>query len=248
VNVFIIIPAYNEEGNIKELLESVRKMKTPGTRKQVILVDDGSVDKTLEIAESYKNKLKLHILIHKKNLGIPITFYDGLKKASELSSPSDVIFIIEGDNTSDLKILPEMLKKIKSGKDIVVASRYLLGGGYKRFPFHRVLGSKIINYTLKLFFYHKNITDYTIFYRAYSAKCVKEAFKKYKSDLITVKSFAANLELLIKVGEFSNANDEVPFVYDYGLKKGKSKIKITKTLWAYKSLIIKRIFGKIILK
>ncbi len=244
MKTFVIIPAYNEEGNIKKLLEDLINLHLP-TEKKIIFVDDGSVDKTLQIAKRFKSELDMTFIVHKPNKGVPQTFYDGLKKAAHLASPEDAIAIIEGDNTSDLKLLPLMINKIKKGADIVVASRYINGGKYKNFPFHRVLGSSIVNYVLKIFFYKKNITDYTIFYRAYSAKSVKAALKKYKEKLITSKSFAANLEILLKIGEFSKKNEEVPLVYDYGLKKGKSKMKLFKTLFEYRRLIWERIFGKI---
>jgi len=240
---FIVIPAYNEAGNLPKILNKLLELKktiplTP------IVVDDGSSDNTSEIAKKFTKKLGLKLIVHNPNKGIPQTFYDGLELASKLSKEDDAIFIIEGDDTSDIRLIPKMLNSIKSGKDIVVASRYLKGGGYKNFPLHRTLGSNVVNLILKLFFYHKNITDYTIFFRAYSAKCVKRAFAKYKSNLITTKSFAANLEILIKFGEFSRGNAEFPFIYDYGLKKGKSKMKLFKTLFEYKDLILRKIFGR----
>ncbi|MGV8142507.1 MAG: glycosyltransferase family 2 protein [Candidatus Pacearchaeota archaeon] len=240
---YIVIPAYNEGGNLPKILNKllILKKTIPLTP---IVVDDGSSDDTSEVARKFTKKLGLKLIVHKPNKGIPQTFYDGLEMASKLSKEGDAIFIIEGDDTSDTQLIPKMLESIKSGNDIIVASRYLKGGGYKNFPLHRTLGSNVVNIMLKLFFYQKNVTDYTIFFRAYSARVVKKAFEKYKSKLITTKSFAANLEILIKFGEFSRGNSEFPFVYDYGLKKGKSKMKLFKTLFEYKDLIIKKILGK----
>ncbi len=243
MRAYIVIPAYNESGNLPKILNKLVELKktiplTP------IVVDDGSSDNTSEIARKFTKKLGLKLIVHSPNKGIPQTFYDGLQMASKLSKEGDAIFIIEGDDTSDTKLIPKMLESIKSGKDIIVASRYLKGGGYKNFPLHRTLGSNAVNIVLKFFFYHKNVTDYTIFFRAYSARVVKKAFAKYKSQLITTKSFAANLEILIKFGEFSRGNTEFPFIYDYGLKKGKSKMKLFKTLFEYKDLIFRKIFGR----
>ncbi len=240
---YIIVPAFNEEGNIGRLLTDLVALEVPASKK-IILVDDGSRDKTLEIAKQYQGKIDMEIIIHEVNAGIPKTFYDGLKKASELASEEDVIVIIEGDCTSDLKLMPQMIEMISNGSDIVVASRYIEGGKYKNFPFIRTLGSGVVNTILKVFFRTKGITDYTIFYRGYSAKIVRKAFEEYPAGFITQKSFAANLEVLLKVREFSNNNSEVPLVYDYGLKKGKSKMKLFKTLGEYRSLILKRIFKR----
>jgi dolichol-phosphate mannosyltransferase len=240
---FIIVPAYNEEENIRKLLEDISLLKI--ANKKLIFVDDGSSDRTLEFAKKFNKKLDINFILHEKNKGVPSTFYNGLKEACNLSSDGDSIIIIEADNTSDLKLMRLMIEKIKKGAGIVVASRYIKKGKYKNFPFHRIIGSYLINYFLRLFFYQKNITDYTIFYRAYSSLAVKKALNKHKENLITAKSFAVNLEILLKIGEFSSKNEEVPLVYDYGLKRGKSKMNLFKTLFEYKKLILRKILGKL---
>lgn len=237
--VFVIIPAFNEEGNIGQLLDELSQLDITNEVK-VIMVDDGSIDKTREIAEGFKDKLNLEIFIHPRNLGVPRTFFDGFKTAASQAEDNDIIILMEGDKTSDLKLFSEMIEKINSGSQLVIASRYIKGGCYKNFPFVRVLGSKIINLALKIFFKVNGVTDYTIFYRAYQAGIIKKALEKYQDNFITTKSFAANLEVLIKVKEYISGVSEVPLVYDYGLKKGKSKMKLFKTLWEYKDLIIRR--------
>ena len=240
----IIVPVYNEDGNIEKLLSSIKDLKLEISKK-VIVVDDGSEDNTLALARKFKRKLDLKIIVHEQNKGIPQTFYDGLKAAADSASSKDVIFIIEGDNTSDLSLFPQIIQKIRNGADIVVASRYLKGGRYKNFPLHRKYGSIFINYVLKTFFYTRGVSDYTIFYRAYSAEVVKNALKKYGKNFITTKSFAANLEILLRMKAFAKKYDEVPMVYDYGLKKGKSKMKIGKALFEYRGLIVQRLLHKI---
>lgn len=242
--VVIIIPAYNEEGNIVRLLSSIKELKLD-IPKKVIVVDDGSKDNTLALAKKFKRKLNLQIIVHKSNKGIPQTFYDGLRAAAASASSKDIIFIIEGDNTSDLNLFQQIIDKVRSGADVVVASRHIKGGSYKNFPFHRKYGSIFINFVLKAFFYTKGITDYTIFYRAYSVDVVKKALKKYGDGFITTKSFAANLEILLRLKGIAKKYDEVPMVYDYGLKRGKSKMKIGKALLEYRELIVKKLLGRI---
>jgi len=241
-NIFIIIPAYNEEDNIFELLLNIENLSNR-LLIRVILIDDGSTDRTLKIARNFANQLNLKIIIHQPNLGIPKTFFDGFKAAADEAGDKDIIIMIEGDGTSDLNLIPSMVEKIKSGCQLVVASRYIKGGCYKNFPRQRTLGSKIINFILKAFFRIRGLTDYTIFYRAYQAEIIKQALSKYRDNFITTKSFAANLEVLLKVEEFITRIGEVPLVYNYGLKKSKSKMKLFKTLWEYKDLILKKILG-----
>jgi len=242
--IHIIIPAYNEQGNITKLLIDLYNLELSG-HKKIIVVDDGSTDKTNQLARQFQDKLDLQVITHPKNLGVPQTFFDGLAVAASKAGDNDIIFIIEGDNTSDLKVMPQMINKISSGADIVVASRYIKGGAYKNFPFYRTLASQIINLVIKIFFHLPGITDYTIFYRAYKAQLIKQALVKHGHNFITTKSFTANLEILWKARKFGKKFDEVPLIYDYGLKKGKSKMNLFKTLLEYQNLIFKRLLGKI---
>jgi len=239
-SIIIIIPAYNEEKNIKALLGDIKQLSL-SNQIQVILIDDGSKDKTQQVANQFKSKINLKIIIHPVNQGVAAAFRNGLKKANNLAKNDDVIIIMEGDKTSDLQLVPKMVSMIKNGHDLVIASRYIKGGCYKEFPLQRLIGSWLINTVLKIRFYTPGVTDYTIFYRAYRAQIIKQALAKYQDNFIQTKSFASNLEILLKVKEFCQKIGEVPLVYNYGLKRGKSKMNIKKTLWEYKDLILNKL-------
>jgi len=165
--------------------------------------------------------------------------------AAAKAQPGDCIFIIEGDGTSDLKIMPEMAQRIYGGDDVVVASRYIQGGGYLNFPWQRTWGSYVVNFVVSIFFHVRGLTDYTIFYRAYRAEPVQRALQHFGSGFMTTKSFAANLEVLLRVLPFSRRFSELPLLYDYGLKKSQSKMNPLKTLREYQGLIVKKLLGKI---
>lgn len=241
---YVIIPAYNEGPNLGAVLQHLQQLSAT-LPLGVIVVNDGSRDNTLEAAEHFRGKLDLEIVNHPVNLGVPMTFYDGLVAAAKRADPGDCIFIIEGDGTSDLQVMPEMARRVYDGDDVVVASRYIRGGGYVNFPWQRTAGSWGVNVVLSIFFHVRGLTDYTIFYRAYRADVVQRALKQYGSNYVTTKSFAANLEVLLRVLPFSSRFSEVPLRYDYGLKKSQSKMNPFKTLREYQSLIVKRMLRKI---
>ena len=241
---FVIIPAYNEGPNLGAVLEQLRQLAATMAL-SVIVVNDGSRDNTLEEAERFRGKLDLQIVTHPVNLGVPMTFYDGLVAAAAKAQPGDCIFIMEGDGTSDLKLMPEMARRVYDGDDVVVASRYIPDGGYLNFPWQRTWGSYVVNFVVSIFFRVRGLTDYTIFYRAYRAEPVQHALQHFGSGFMTTKSFAANLEVLLRVLPFSKRFSEVPLLYDYGLKKSKSKMNVFKTLREYQGLILKKLLGKI---
>jgi len=241
---YVIIPAYNEGPNLGSVLEQLQQLSATMPL-SVVVVNDGSRDNTLQAAESFRDKLDLEIVTHPVNLGVPMTFYDGLVTAAARAKTDDCIFIIEGDGTSDLKVMPEMARRVHAGDDVVVASRYIRGGGYLNFPWQRTAGSYVVNLVVSIFFHVRGITDYTIFYRAYRAQAVQQALEHYGPGFVQTKSFAANLEVLLRVRPFSSRFSEVPLLYDYGLKKSQSKMNPFKTLREYQGLIVKRLLRKI---
>ncbi len=241
---YVIIPAYNEGPNLGSVLQQLQQLSSTMPL-GVIVVNDGSRDNTLEEAERFQHKLDLQIVSHPVNLGVPMTFYDGLVAAAARAEAGDCIFIIEGDGTSDLKVMPEMARRVHNGDDVVIASRYIAGGGYLNFPWQRTWGSYVVNFVVSIFFHVRGLTDYTIFYRAYRAEAVQRALQHYGPGFVTTKSFAANLEVLLRVRPFSSRFSEVPLLYDYGLKKSQSKMNPLKTLREYQGLIVKRSLRKI---
>lgn len=242
--VYIIIPAYNEEQNIDKVFTALGQIKVLAEKK-IIFINDGSTDKTLLIAESYKNKLDPVILSHAVNQGAARALFDGIKYVSARAQNHDIIVIIEGDNTSDLSLLQPMIEKVKEGSDMVVASRYIPGGGYRNFPLLRRLGSFMVNNILRLLVPIKGMRDYTIFYRAYRAEILKKALDRYRDNFITTKSFAVGLEILLKIQPYIKYVSEVPLIYDYGLKIGESKMRVLETLLEYKKLLIKKFMNKL---
>jgi dolichol-phosphate mannosyltransferase len=241
---YVIIPAYNEGPNLGTVLQQLQQLGAT-LPLGVVVVNDGSRDNTLQEAERFRDQMDLEIVTHPVNLGVPMTFYDGLVAAAKRAELGDCIFIIEGDGTSDVKCMPEMARRVYGGDDVVVASRYIRGGGYLNFPWQRTAGSWVVNKVVSVFFHVRGITDYTIFFRAYRADPVQRALAHYGESFVTTKSFAANLEVLLRVLPFSRRFSEVPLLYDYGLKKSLSKMNPFKTLREYHGLIVKRLMRKI---
>ena len=115
----IVIPAYNEEGNLANLIrETLNDAKKVTSDFEVIIVNDGSKDKTAFIADSlaktYKNIKVLH---HEKNQGLALAWRDGIKACKK-----DIILYIEGDGQQPFKDQLDLLKKIKNA-DMVLGVR-----------------------------------------------------------------------------------------------------------------------------
>lgn len=235
----VLIPVYNEEKNISDCVLKIHRVlkKYPH---RFYLINDGSRDKSLLILNKLKQKLPATILDHKINKGVAEAFKTGLDKINQDGKSGDIIAITEGDGTSTPELLLKMISQNKAGFDVVIASRYKGKGCYVNFPIKRLILSKSANLIMKLFFPYPEVKDYTIFYRTYKIEIIKKAIKKYKNNLIKTKFFTANAELLIKCMKFKPKITEVPYVYDYGKKKGSSGLKILKNILQYFKLIYER--------
>ncbi len=230
---YFVLPAYNEEGNLKDTLEAVARVRvSEDVETKILVVDDGSTDATPHILRSLQSSLPLSVVTHSPNKGIPKVFESASAHLAPLLKDEDVVIILESDGTSDLACVPLFRSALDAGADIVIASRHVHGGAYVRFPWYRVLGSTAVNVFLTLLWRIKNVHDYTMFYRAYKGK----VFKKFHEEggvFVAKKSFAANGELLYRLAKYKPRIEEVPLRYDYGLKKGPSKMRLIQTLLEY---------------
>jgi len=232
----VLIPVYNEEKNIETCIKDIDKslMQFPH---RFYLINDGSKDGSLAIINKIIGKFPIKLINHKTNNGVAEALKAGLSHIDRDSQPNDILAIMEGDGTSTPTLLPRMIKKVSLESDIVIASRYVPGGMYVSFPFHRLILSRCANLILRFLYPYLKVSDYTIFYRVYRMKIVKDVLQKYQENLIKTRYFTANSEFLIKCISLRPIISEIPYVYDYGKKRGHSGLKIIKNVWQYLKLI-----------
>lgn len=112
-NIAIVIPAYNEEATIYDVAQSALNQCD-----KVIVVDDGSIDKTLEKL----NGLPITLIKHEENKGKAASLWDGFMAAIELGA--DAIITIDGDGQHSAQDIPLLLNKAKEyPKDIIIGAR-----------------------------------------------------------------------------------------------------------------------------
>lgn len=170
IKVLVIVPAYNEEESIKNVVDSVIEQDV-----DVVVINDGSKDKTSENAK----KTKASIIDLPCNLGIGGAVQTGYIYA--YMNKYDIAIQIDGDGQHDPKYIKEMVQMIKEKKaDMVIGSRFVNKTEYKQ-TFFRKLGINITSIIIKIMT-GKKIYDTTSGYRAVNKEIIKYFSENYPYD------------------------------------------------------------------
>lgn len=240
---WFVFPAYNEKENLVQLLPKIHFFLKDKIRAyKIMIINDGSTDSTKNLKNLIKGSIPIDIISHEKNKGIGEVFKTAFSTIVRIGGNNDCMILMEADGTSDYTLIPELVSELESGNDVVIASRYAKGGAYKNFPLKRHIISLGANLILRTVFRNTHVKDYTIFYRGYRVSLLKKAVSRYGDRFITSKTFLANAEVLINLAKFTDNITEIPFVYSYDLKIGKSKMPLLKTLAEYVRFLIVKIF------
>jgi len=123
--VSIIIPTFNEKGNIVLLIDKIQEVITHGKiLSEIIIVDDNSPDGTaLEIKNRFPKEEVVRLFVRKKEKGLASAILFGIRKAV-----GDVIINMDADFNHPPELIPRLIEEIKS-YDLVIASRFIKGGG-----------------------------------------------------------------------------------------------------------------------
>lgn len=248
-NLYFLLPCYNEEENIATVIEKINKnledyFKLYNINNTIIVIDDGSIDKTAQIVEDLKSKYNNIILLkHITNKGLGEALKTGIMYILQNNNQNynnSYICIMDADNSHEPNIVMEMYKKIKQLQyDCIIASRYQKGSEIKGVPFYRNFLSFAAKNIYKLFLPIESVNDYTSGFRIYKLSAFKDAFEKFNDNFITESGFSCMVEILYKLHITGSKFEEYPIVLKYDQKKGKSKMKILKNILNSFKLIYK---------
>jgi len=204
--IFVVIAAWNEEKMIAKVVKSLKK----GGYKNVIVVDDGSKDKTSKMAE----KEDAIVIQHKKNKGQGAALRTGIKHAVKLGA--DVVVTFDADGQHRVSEIKNLVKPVKDGVvDVALGSRFLNKNNHLSFKIWLLLKIGII---LHLVLYGVMLTDVHNGFRALSRKAAKKI--RIKQDRMEHAS-----EIIEQIGKHRLSYVEIPctILYTkYSAEKGQS--------------------------
>ncbi len=207
IRVSIIVPVYNEERTVEEL---VRRLKEVPLEKEVVIVDDGSTDKTREILENVRDET-FRILTLPRNLGKGAAIRAALPFVK-----GDVVVIQDADLEYNPQELPLVLKPILEGKEeVVYGSRFLRGRPKMRLL--NFIANKILAWTATLLL-GRRITDEATCYKAFKTSLLRSLDLK-------CRGFEFCPEVTAKIGRRKVRIREIPISYTPRTKKEGKKVK-----------------------
>jgi glycosyltransferase involved in cell wall biosynthesis len=159
LKVSVVVPVYNEERTIRELVERVQAVPV---EKEIIAVDDYSTDGTREVLKELAREGKIRLFFHKQNMGKGAACRTGIKQIT-----GDVVIIQDADLEYDPADYPDLLKPIEQGRSkVVYGSRFL--GPHKAMYFWHTVGNKMLTLIANILF-DTTLTDMETCYKVFTA-------------------------------------------------------------------------------
>jgi glycosyltransferase involved in cell wall biosynthesis len=215
LDVSIVMPCLNEEATIGACIEKARRgLDRLGLRGEIIVADNGSTDRSVEIATALGARV-----VHERRKGYGSAYMRGIAEAR-----ADYIIMGDSDDTYDFTDLDPFLAPLREGYDLVMGSRFSgkILPGAMTFS-HRYIGNPVLSGLLKLF-YRVDISD---------AHCGMRSFTKSGYERMGLQTTGMEFasEMVINAGRRGLKIAEVPITYHP--RKGESKLETWRDGWRH---------------
>jgi len=239
IHLSVIVPAYNEEKRLPDTIFDIDKyLSKQNYNYEIIVVSDGSTDRTVEVAKELMSKIKnLRVLDYKKNQGKGFAVHHGM-----LEAKGEYRLFTDADNSTSIDQVEKMWPFFKQGYDIVIGSRDVKGAILDPpQPFHRRLLGEFFGLLTNILCGTWGIKDSQCGFKGFAQKAVENIFPKCK-----INRFAFDPEILIIAKKLGYKIKEIPVHWKNDPKskvKFKSMIKMGLDLLKIRLNLIKGIYG-----
>ncbi|MGH7566527.1 MAG: glycosyltransferase family 2 protein [Gemmatimonadota bacterium] len=224
--IYFLIPAYEEEGTLGLLLYKIREVMREIRRDYLaVVLDDGSTDGTAQAAEQYRRFLPVKLLRHAENRGFGPSLDRLLREAARLSRypERDIAIVIEADFSISPDAVPDMVREIEAGADVVIGARTHHESTLDDLPSGQRLGTRLVSTVLRAAMPLPKVSDYSSTFQAFRIGTLKRALDTHQEGLITSRNCAASVELLLRVGRLHPGFAEVPVRCRYDIRPRPSR-------------------------
>ena len=243
--VRIALPAYNEAESLGRLIPRiVETLSETFWDYDILVVDDGSSDDTVEVARELQAQYPVRIVCHQGNRGLGAAITTCLTRGIEGLEDDDIVVAMDADNTHPPQLIARMVPMIREGHDVVIASRFQTGGRVVGLAWHREVLSLGARFLMRGLLPIKGCRDYTCGYRAYRVGLLREAIAKHDGQLVHEAGFACMADLLLMLSNMGAIVGEVPLLLRYDFKRGVSKMRILQTVRRTFRMVLRHRLGR----
>jgi hypothetical protein len=220
--IYVCVPVHNEASTVGLVLWKVRQVFTAFEREyQIIACDDASTDGTADVLTSYARVLPLTVIKHRSREGYARSLEELLRVALQRTDrpKRDCAITLHADFVHAPETMEEMVKRLESGADLVVAEQY------------RSLGARswperwARQWAPRLLRVGGGVKDSISGFTALRLIVLRQALRGGDAPLLTAEGWSANAELLARLGTHARRIEVVPSAARYDLKQRPSRSK-----------------------
>lgn len=237
--IYVCIPSRNEAPTVGLLLWKIRQVFAAFPREyQLLVLDDGSTDSTAEVLEPYARVLPLTVIRRGTAQGYAASVEELLRRAVELTDrpKRDAAILMHADFAHNPQIVPDLVRRIESGADLVVAEGRLAGEPSRG---HRILrrhASTLLRGVVSV----PGVKDVVSGYAAIRLVALRNAIRSQGGQLLHTDDWAANAELFWRTARYARRVETVSSVERHDLRARPSRIRPWETatrLWAARRVL-----------
>jgi dolichol-phosphate mannosyltransferase len=232
--IYVCIPSHDEAPTVGLLLWKIRQVFAAFPREyQLLVLDDASADTTGEVLEPYARVLPLTVIRHAARQGYAASVEALLRKAVDLTDrpKRDAAILMHADFAHNPQVIPDLVRRLESGADLVVAQGRLEGqpsGGHR---FVRRHGPSLLRGIVSV----PGVKDILSGFACIRLVALRNAIRSQQGRLLVTDGWAANAELYWRAGRYARRIETVPADERHDLRTRPSRTQPWATaaaLWA----------------
>jgi glycosyltransferase involved in cell wall biosynthesis len=221
--IYVCIPSHNEAQTVGLLLWKIRQVFTTFPREyQLIVADDGSTDATAEVLAPYARVLPLTVVTHPSREGYAATVEELLRVAVDRTDrpKRDCAIIMHADFAHDAGALPDLVRRIESGADLVVAEGSLAGEPSRARRLLRRWAPLLLRGRVRV----PGVYDLVSGFAAFRLVTLRHALRSEPGRLLRTDGWSANAELLARTARHARRVESVTVTERHDLRHRHSRV------------------------
>ncbi|MDQ3137698.1 MAG: glycosyltransferase family 2 protein [Gemmatimonadota bacterium] len=237
--IYVCIPSYDEAPTVGLLLWKIRQVFAGFPREyQLLVLDDGSADTTGEVLEPYARVLPLTVVRHAQRRGYAAAVEALLRTAIDLTDrpKRDTAILMHADFAHNPHTIPDLVRRIESGADLVVAEGRLQGEPSRGRRLVRRFAPVLLRGVVQV----PGVKDVVSGFAAIRLVALRNALRSHSDRLLLTDGWAANAELYWRAGRYARRVEAVTAVERHDLRSRPSRARPWETvteLWAARRIL-----------